>query len=319
LRWQSSIGWKPNNVSPRVAYRLCDLHFIPRGAGPEEEIAMSEKYEIQYTETGPVQVPREANAPGLLVAGQTAASAPAHAYPVPYRAPFRLPAIANTAVTILAAGVLFFGAERFAPHAYKPSTLLGSYEATVNEQLKAAELSEQARFTAYEASVKLAVETQAKQNEMLLTGLIENYRAIYDRGKLMAETAMRMQERYLSARIEQQSQLQSGNMQVVTLSTIVGRLMNGMMAPGSGDGALRYAETISNEIERSLERAAVEGARFKLQDWDLNLVPPDVIKSEIMNLPVVRIPPPPPLSRHFGNVQPPTGDAAPQIWQERAP
>lgn len=255
---------------------------------------MSEKYEIEYTEHGPVQK----NAPGFLVAEKPPAPLAA-AHPMPYRPPLRLPAIANTAMTILAAGVLFFGAERFAPHAYKPSTLLGSYEATVNEQLKAAELNEAARFAEYEATLKLAVDTQAKQTEMLLQAILKNYEALYDRNKLIAETAMRMQSQYYASRVELQKELQSGSVAVVTGATLLGQILNGV-APGSGDNALRYADAVSKDVVGRFEEAARSGAQFKLNDWDLRTVPPEAVKQQILSLPSLRIPEPPPLSRHYG-------------------
>lgn len=255
------------------------------------------QFEIAYTPDGPAQVrSAEGSPPPALPPAYP------HAYPMPplgypYRERFRLPAIVNTALTLVVAGAVFFGAERFAPEAYKPSTLVGGYEAGVETQIKAAELNEQARFAAYEAELRLAVEMQAKQNELVLQGVLQNYQALYERGRMMAEAAMRIQTQYISTRMSQQSEIQSADMGIISMSTLIGRALN-LVEPGAGDQALAYAGTLSEGVIEGMADATREGAKVDLTDWNVGVIPPEAIKAELARVVPPRLPTPPHLARH---------------------
>lgn len=219
-------------------------------------------------------------------------------YPEPYRRSFRLPAILNTALTIVFAAACFFGMERFAPHDLKPSTLVGGFESSVGAQLKAAELNEQARFTAYEGEMKLAVETQAKQNEMLLQSILQHYQAVYDRAKMMTEAANTYQGKYLDARIRQVDAIQSTDTAVVSIARLAGRGLN-LLEPGSGDEALEYADNITEGLEAGLTKAAQEGVRVDMTGWNYGIAAPTEIQAMMASVKPTQLPKPPNLARHY--------------------
>lgn len=230
-------------------------------------------------------------------------------YGEPYRPPFRVPAIVNTGLTLVVAAVIFFGMERYAPHDLKPSTNIGGFESSVGAQLKAAELNEQARFAAYEGEMKLAVETQAKQNEMLLQSILQHYQAVYDRAKLMTEAANTYQGKYLDARIRQVDAVQSTDTGVVSVARLIGRGLN-LLEPGSGDEALEYADNLTEGLEAGLIEAAQEGVRVDLSDWDYGIPAPSEIRTQLASVPRVEIPAPPPLARHYQSTPQPSESKA---------
>jgi hypothetical protein len=219
-------------------------------------------------------------------------------YPEPYRRSFRLPAILNTGLTIVFAAACFFGMERFAPHDLKPSTLVGGFESSVGAQMAAAELEQKARFAAYEGEMKLAVETQAKQNEMLLQSILQHYQAVYDRAKMMTEAANTYQGKYLDARIRQVDAVQSTDTAVVSIARLAGRGLN-LLEPGSGDEALEYADNITEVLEAGLTEAAQQGVQIDLSDWDYGIPPPSEIKAQLASVPKVKLPKPPSLALHY--------------------
>ena len=151
---------------------------------------MNDQYEVQYGQDGNAQINRVPQQSQRAMPQDQRGSyqQPRYGYP-PYKEPFRLPAVVNTILSIGFAAVIFFGAQRFAQHDFRPSTMIGGFEAEVSEQLKAAELNQQAKMANYEAEVKVAVETQAKQNEMMLQAILQHYVALYDRAKTMTEAA----------------------------------------------------------------------------------------------------------------------------------
>jgi hypothetical protein len=219
-------------------------------------------------------------------------------YAEPYRQRFRVPAIVNTGLTIIVAAAIFFGMERYAPHDLKPSTNVGGFEASVGAQMKAAELGEQARFAAYEGEMKLAVETQAKQNEMMQQAIMQHYVAIYDRAKTMTEAANNYQAKYLDARIRQVDAVQSTDTAVVSIARLIGRGRN-IIEPGSGDRALEYADNITEGLEAGLTEAAQQGVQVDLSDWDYGIPPPSEIKAQLASVPKVKLPKPPSLALHY--------------------
>jgi hypothetical protein len=259
---------------------------------------MSHEYEVEYDQNGTAQINRvpQQSQRAMPQNQDGYYQQPPYGYP-PYKQPFRVPAIINTGFSIVLAAVVFFGAERYAPHDLKPSTMVGGFEASVGQQLKAAELNEQARFAAYEAETKVAVETQAKQNEMMLQAILQNYQAVYDRAKIMAEAANNYQGKYLDARIAQTTAVQSTETGLVSISKLLGLGLN-LIEPGAGDSALEYAENLNEGLVAGLTQATQEGVRVDLTDWNIGLPPPSEVQALVASVRPVQIPKPPTLTRH---------------------
>jgi hypothetical protein len=233
-----------------------------------------------------------------------------HTYhPEHYRPPFRVPAIVNTGLTLTIAAVIFFGMERYAPHDLKPSTNVGGFEASVGAQMKAAEVNEQARFASFEGEMKLAVETQAKQNEMLLQSILQHYQAVYDRAKMMTEAANTYQGKYLDARIRQVDAIQSTDTAVVSIARLAGRGLN-LLEPGSGDEALEYADNITEGLEAGLTKAAQEGVRVDMTGWNYGIAAPTEIQAMMASVRPTQLPKPPNLARHYQSTPPPADSKA---------
>jgi hypothetical protein len=260
---------------------------------------MSHEYEVEYGQDGKAQINRvpQQSQRAMQQDQRGYYPQPPSGYP-PYKEPFRLPAVVNTVFSIALAAAIFFGAQRYAPHDLKPSTMVGGFEAEVGAQMAAAELNEKARFAQYEAEVKVAVETQAKQNEMMLQGILQNYQAVYDRAKIMAEAANNYQGKYLDARIAQTTAVQSTETGLVSISKLIGLGFN-LIEPGSGDAALEYAENLNVGLVAGLTKAAQEGVRVDLTtDWNIGLPPPSEVQAMVASVRPVQIPKPPTLSRH---------------------
>jgi hypothetical protein len=273
---------------------------------------MSQEYEVEYGDDGTAQINRvpqqqpNCGMPRDQYGGQH--YAPPYGYP-PYKQPFRVPAIVITGLTIIVAAAIFFGIERYAPHDLKPSTNVGAFEAEVGAQMKAAELNEQARFAAYEGEMKLAVETQAKQNEMMLQALLQHYVATYDRAKLMTEAANNYQGKLLDATITQTAGVQSSDVAVVSIATLVGRGLN-LLEPGSGEAAIEYAENINEGLQAGLTEAATKAVRVDLTGWNYGIAAPTEIQAMMASVRPTQLPKPPNLARHYQSAPPPSESKA---------
>lgn len=265
---------------------------------------MSEnKYRISYAEDGTAEITMPARGAGTH---QPASAVGQHGQGVanayPSREPFRLPAIVNTGLSIVFAGVIFFSVERFAPHDFRPSTLVGGYEASIDMQLKAAELNEQARFENYMAELRIATENHNKEVEKLLESVLAHYAEVYARGRIIAQAATDIQGRYVAARMAQAEATQSADVGVTNLAVLVARGLN-LYQPGMGDDALAYAETRRKELADALTKAAQDGASIDVTGWDAGLPSPEEVARELNSVPLMKIPEAPPLARHHNAIE----------------
>lgn len=267
---------------------------------------MSDRYRITYGEEGAAEISVPSGAQRAERPEQSIYPPGVGPYAIRYREPLRVPAIINTGLTLIIAAGIFFGAERHAPHAYKPSTLVGGYEASVDAQLKAAELNEQARFEAYQAQLRIAAETQVKETEKLLEGVQRHYEELFIRGRIVAQAATDLQTRFVAARMAQREQVQATDMSLISVATLFGRVMN-LVEPGSGDEALGYAGQLEQGVIKGLTQAAQEGAQIDITSWDKGLPTPEEMARAIDRVPVMTIPEPPHLARHTSA---PANDAA---------
>jgi hypothetical protein len=207
---------------------------------------------------------------------------------------FALPAIMNTALTFGVAGALFFGAEAYAPDAFRPSTAVGTYDSRVTAAVKAAELEQQSKYEAWAAEVKISSEQQVESYRAIHQGMLADYQASLDRGKIFAEATARIQGQYVAARIAQTQMSQSSDQSVINMTRMFGRVMNGL-EPGAGDGALRYAGSLSSELSGELEAAATRGVTISIEGWDSGLRSVEDLRRTLESVKPIAIPPPPKL------------------------
>ena len=207
---------------------------------------------------------------------------------------FAVPAIVNTVCTFAVAGVLFFGAEAYAPEQFRPSTATGTYAARVEAAVKAAELEQQTHYEEYIAEVRVSAEQQVERFRAQNQGFLAHYQASLDRGKILAEATARLQSQYVAARISQAQMSQSGDQSIINMTRMFGRLANGL-EPGAGNGALSYADGLSNQLSRELTDAATSGVTISVEGWDTGLASTDELRRQFDSIPAIEIPPPPPL------------------------
>lgn len=215
---------------------------------------------------------------------------------VPRRKPrFAIPAIIKTVMTFVLAAAIFFAMERYAPVEFRPSTIVGTYNARLVEAEKAAELRQQAKYEAWASQVKVSVEEQVEQYKAFNQGTLARYQAALERGKLLAQATTQIQSQYVAARISQAQVAQGGDQSVVNLARLYGRVMNGLQ-PGAGDSALDYSERLSAELSTELTEAATKGVTISVEGWDTGLPTVEELQLQIQSMKPIEIPPPPPMS-----------------------
>jgi hypothetical protein len=208
---------------------------------------------------------------------------------------FQIPSILKTASVFALGALALAGAEKYAPDTWRPSSIVGTYDARITSAVKAAELNQQARFDVWTAEVKVASDQNAEAYRAAMNATLANYQASYDRAKIYAEAATRMQGQYAQMRMNQVGAQSGAENGIINLVRMFGHGANALES-GSGDQAIAYTETMSRDVSNRMTQAAMEGARIDVTGWDTNLPSPDAVRSELGRFRPVPIPPPPVLS-----------------------
>jgi hypothetical protein len=208
---------------------------------------------------------------------------------------FQIPSILKTASVFVLGALALASAEKYAPETWRPSTIIGTYDARITSAVKAAELNQQARFEAWAAQVKVASDQNAEAYRAAMTATNNNYEAVYARARIYAEASTRMQGQYAQMRMNQVNAQTGAENGIINMVKMIGYGMNALEA-GSGDQALAYTETMSRDVSNRMTQAAMEGARIDVTGWDTNLPSPETVRAELRRYQPVPIPPPPVLS-----------------------
>ena len=189
----------------------------------------------------------------------------------------------KTAATVTVAASIFFGVEMFAPSAFKPSTLVGSYDARIQAAVKAAELQQQSEYDAWLEQVRL-VNAQNQENYRAANqAALGYYQASYDRARVYAEATARIQGDLANAQIRLSSQTRGGERGISNFSRTIGQLIN-VFSPGAGDAAIQYGDDLADSLSADLNAAAMSGATVSIEGWDAKSIARDRVESDFGQL-----------------------------------
>lgn len=249
---------------------------------------MSTQYQIEYDDTGSRQAGALSNLPAV--------SRPRNIEVIDEpRRRFRIPSILKTASVFALGALALAGAEKYAPDTWRPSTIVGTYDARVASAVKAAELNQQAQLDAWAAQARIATEQNAEQYRAAMAATNANYQAVYDRAKIYAEAATRIQGEYARMRMSQENAQSGAETGIINFVRMIGHGANALEA-GSGNDALAYSDAMSRDLSNRMTAAAVEGSSINVTGWDTGLPSPESVRAEIARFRPVPIPPPPVLS-----------------------
>lgn len=205
---------------------------------------------------------------------------------------FRVPSILKSAAVFMTGAAMLFTWETYAPEGYRISTFMGTYDARIAAAVKAAELQQQSRFDVWAADVKLAADQQAEQYRAATQGVLQNYTATYDRGKIITQAAVELQGRYATTLMNQKTQEQGTDIGIINLVRGFGRVANAL-EDGAGDNAIDYADNLSKTLQAEITDAARNGAETAVVTWDTGLASPSDVAATLATIKPLRIPPPP--------------------------
>jgi hypothetical protein len=203
-----------------------------------------------------------------------------------------IPSVIKTAFSFLLMGLLFFAAEAYAPAQYRPSTIMGTYDARVAAAVKASELEQQAQLELWSAEAKLAVAQHEQQYRAATDGVLTNFTAAYEQNRVVKSAMMQMQHSYVQQAMGQVIARQGTDNTVINLTRLWGRFANGLER-GSGDAALQYADDLGSELANELLVATRAGVQVDLSEDENPLPTPDEVRAELARIRPFELPPMP--------------------------
>ena len=242
-------------------------------------------YRIDYSDPNPGD-------DGVVIEGEN--YAPVYRYANPPKRGFRVPSIVKTATTFLTAGAVFFAVESYAPVQFRPSTIMGTYDARVASAVKGAELQQQAKFEGWAATVKIASAQHEQEYKAATEGVLQNFSAAYDQNKVVKSALMQLQNSFVQQRMGQVIAQQQTDTSIINFTRLFGRIANGI-EDGAGDTSLQYADGLSSELAKELLNATLAGVQVDLRGADTTLPTPDQVRSELGKIKPFELPPVPDL------------------------
>ncbi len=205
---------------------------------------------------------------------------------------FRIPAAANTAITVIICGGIFFAAVRFAPEGYRPQDFTGEYIGEVAGEVKENEGAVDAEVQAYVNGLRAAYEQRNAQYGRIVDGYLEAYKAAVAVNQMQLDAANRLRGAYVERQMGQSAQASGTNVGIANMAELVGNVQN-WLEPGSGDTVLAEAERQRGIASGRLEDAALASANVDLTGYVNALPSEDALRQRINALPPIDLPPPP--------------------------
>ncbi|MBK9268084.1 MAG: hypothetical protein IPM67_05275 [Sphingomonadales bacterium] len=144
---------------------------------------------------------------------------------------FRIPAAANTAITVIICGGVFFAAVRFAPEGYRPQDFTGEYIGDVAGEVKENEGAVDAEVQAYVNAVRAAYEQRNAQYARIVEGYLEAYKAAVALNQLQVEANNRLRGAYVERQMGQSAQASGANVGLANGAEALGTVLN-WLEPG---------------------------------------------------------------------------------------
>ncbi len=250
-------------------------------------------YTMEYDEGGPVQSALPATKPQRY-----------HAV-TEYEEPRRyiaLPGFLKTGLTFVSAAAIFFGVEMYAPIEYRPSSLVGTYDARTEAIVQATVGQIKMQQDAWMEQAKLVNAQNQERYRAANQAVIQFYGASYDRAKIYATSTAQMQAQLSNAQLMLTGQTQVTDRAAVANARTFGDLLN-WFSPGAGDGLRSYADNKTSTLNSELLSAANSGVAISIEGWDTSLPNPSEVQEQLERIKPTPLPPMPQFTINLPNLK----------------
>lgn len=214
------------------------------------------------------------------------------------------PPIIRTGLLIASCVVAFYAVEALAPHDFKPSTHVGSYEMELHKATKTGELKAQivydaklrsidAQLQAYVKSVEQSVQQSNDQYRSTAETVAKLYQSTFERANIFAQATANLQTQYAMFRAQLAQNSYSTEMAGVKLATL-GKFFFALSGDQeSAQTAGEIATQLRGQVLSEVDKAMQEGVRISPKGWDTGLADVQQIKAAFRDVEPAKLPEPP--------------------------
>ena len=205
-------------------------------------------------------------------------------------------------ILLMGAGIgAVVATEKFAPKEYKVSTIVGSYEANIEEQVtervKNIETYYLSELEAYKGEVGTFVEASNAAARARNESVLQYYKAAYDRAQVMAQALVQMRAFIVQKFVNIAETLNAADLGISSGALAGGRLI-GLFDPELGEAFRDYGTEGGEIAAKRIEDYFNRGMAIQLPDQDEFLPSLEDIQTELSEIETPASPKPPRLVRY---------------------
>jgi hypothetical protein len=198
---------------------------------------------------------------------------------------------------LMGAGAVALAAnEKLAPDAFKISTLLGEYEANIEEEVlaktKDIETFYANQFEDYKGEVAKYVEASNTSIRAQNDAVLQYYKAAYDRAQVLTQAVVNLRAFVVQKFVNVAETLNSADLGISSGALAGGRLIS-LFDPSLGDAFQQYGTTGGELAAARLEDFFNRGMAIEIPDADDVLPSPEDVTAELEDIELPDAPTPP--------------------------
>lgn len=191
--------------------------------------------------------------------------------------------------------------EKYAPEDYKISTIVGYYEANIEEQIQSQVKDIETYYAAaledYKGEVSTFVEASNSSSRSRNEAILQHYKAAYDRAQVLTQGLVNMRAFIVQKFANIAEQVNSADLGVSSGALAGGRLLR-LFDPELGDAFRNYGTEGGEIAAKRLEDYINRGMAIEMPDMDSFLPTPDEVQAELDEIEIPDSPEPPKLTRY---------------------
>lgn len=203
---------------------------------------------------------------------------------------------------LMGAGAVAVAAtEKLAPKEYKVSTILGTFEGEIEEQIQGRVKDVETYYTSelehYKGEVSTFVEASNSSVRAHNDAILQYYKAAYDRAQVLTQGLVNLRAFIVQKFANIAEQLSATDLGVSSGALAGGRFL-GLFDPELGDAFREYGTQGGEEAAKRLEDYINRGMAIEIPNFDNALPTPEDVQAELDDIELPNSPEPPKLTRY---------------------
>ena len=194
---------------------------------------------------------------------------------------------------MLLTALVFLGAEKYAPLDFKPSHVIGSYEASIDEAVadatKGIETQYQAQIEQYQAQTRTYIEQSNNAQKAKIDAILQYYSAAYQRNQVVTQAYLQANNNFTDRMMNVAERLHATDVGVGSGAIALGHFIDAF-EPGSGSKFTQYGVDAGEMAAETLLKFAEESRAEPIAEIDEALMSPEDVLASVNDIETPELP-----------------------------